>query len=90
MCVLCYNKFSCTKVLNKHLLTCNLRSKEVYPSENSYLPYDDKKAAIYASPLLILGVAEFERKLDGDNSKDDLEDSLKNKESFTDRKIFIR
>ena len=33
-----------------------------------------------------MGVADFETKLDGGNSKDDLADALISKESFTDRK----
>ena len=33
-----------------------------------------------------MGFADFETKLDGGNSKDDLADALKSKESFTDRK----
>ena len=34
----------------------------------------------------IMGFADFETKLDGGNSKDDLADALISKESFTDRK----
>ena len=33
-----------------------------------------------------MGFADFETKLDGGNSKDDLADALISKESFTDRK----
>ena len=83
---MCYEKFSASVALNRHLLTCNAPTKEVYPPENSYISYDDKKAAKYASPLSIMGFADFETKLDGGNSKDDLADALKSKESFTDRK----
>ena len=83
---MCYEKFSTSVALNRHLLTCNALAKEVYPPEHSYIPYDDKKAAKYASPLSIMGFADFETKLDGGNSKDDLADALISKESFTDRK----
>ena len=83
---MCYEKFSTSVALNRHLLTCNALTKEVYPPENSYISYDDKKAAKYASPISIMGFADFETKLDGGNSKDDLADALISKESFTDRK----
>ena len=86
VCVVCYEKFSTSIALNRHLITCNALTKEVYPPENSYISYDDKKAAKYASPLSIMGFADFETKLDGDSSKDDLADALKSKESFTNRK----
>ena len=86
VCDVCYEKFSTSVALNRHLLTCNALTKEVYPPENSYISYDDRKAAKYASPLSIMGFADFETKLDGDSSKDDLTDALKSKESFTDRK----
>ena len=88
---MCYEKFSTGVALNGHLLTCNDLTKKVYPPENSYISYDDKKAAKYASPLSIMGFADFETKLEGCSFKDDLTDALKSKESFTDRKkTFIR
>jgi len=64
----CYEKFSSSVPLNRHLLTCNALTKEIYPPENSYISYDDKKAAKYASPLSLMGFAEFETKLDGDRA----------------------
>ena len=82
---MCYEKFSTSVALNRQLLTCNALTKEFYPPENSYISYDDKKAAKHASPLSIMWFAVFETKLDGDSYKDDLADALKNKESFTDR-----
>ena len=51
VCDVCYEKFSTSVALNRHLLTCNALTKEVYPPENSYISYDDRKAAKYASPL---------------------------------------
>ena len=62
--------------MNRHLLTFNSITKEVYAPENSSLSYDDKQAAKYASPLSIMGVVDFETKLDGNNSRDDFKDAL--------------
>ena len=86
VCVVCYEKFSTSKALNRHLLSCNSITLEVYPPEKSYLSFDDKKAAKYASPLSIIGFADFETKLDGNYCKDDFKDALKSEESFTERK----
>ena len=33
---------------------------EVYPKEKSFVSFDDKKAAKYASPISIMGFADFE------------------------------
>ena len=86
MCVVCYEKFSTSKALNRHLLSCNSITLEVYPPEKSYLSFDDKKASKYASPLSIIGFAYFETELDGNYCKDDFKDALKSEESFTERK----
>ena len=88
MCVVCYDKFSCSKVLNRHLLTCNAVTKEVYPPEKSYLSFDNKKAAKYSSPISIMGFADFETKLDDINCKDNFVDALNSKESFTKKKKY--
>ena len=39
-------------------------TKEVYPSPRTFVSFDDKKAAKLASPLSIIGFADFEEKLD--------------------------
>ena len=71
MCVVCYNKFSTSKALNRHLLTCNSKTVDVYPPEKSYLSFDDKKAAKYACPLSIIGFADFETKMVSTDNKDE-------------------
>ena len=50
------------------------------------MSFDDNKAAKYASPLSIIGFADFETKLDGNYCKDDFKDALKSEQSFTERK----
>ena len=87
VCVICYDKFSTSKALNRHLLLCNALTKEEYPSPGTFLSYDDKKAAKYAYPLSIIGFADFETKLNiNENVNVTFEDSLKSNESFTVRK----
>ena len=61
-------------------------TNELYPPKNSFLYFDDRKAAKYASPLSIMGFADFETKLELINCKDNLENSFDIKESFTKRK----
>ena len=90
VCVVCHEKFSTRVALNRHLLTCNALTKKVYPPENSYISYNEKKAAKYASPLSIMGFADFETKLDDDSSKDDLANALRSKENLLTEKTFIR
>jgi hypothetical protein len=63
VCTICYNRFGKAKTLNRHLLICNSLTEEVYPSKNAFLSFDEKKAAKYASPLTIIGFADFEAKL---------------------------
>ena len=46
-----------------------------------------KKAAKYASPISIMGFADFETKLECINSKDKSEDMIEKNQSFTTRKI---
>ena len=86
VCVVCYDKFSTSKALNRHLLTCNSMTKDDYPPEKSYLSFDDKKAAKYACPLSIVGFGDFETKLDVINNKDEFKDAFNRIESFTIRK----
>jgi len=86
VCVVCYNKFSTSKALNRHLLTCNSKTVDVYPPEKSYLSFDDKKAAKYACPLSIIGFADFETKIVSTDNKDEFKDAFDRIDSFTTRK----
>ena len=86
VCVVCYNKFSTSKALNRHLLTCNSKTVDVYPPEKSYLSFDDKKAAKYACPLSIIGFADFETKIVSTDNKDEFKDAFHRLDSFTTRK----
>ena len=86
VCVVCYNKFSTSKALNRHLLTCNSKTLDVYPPEKSYLSFDDKKAAKYACPLSIIGFADFETKIVSIDNKDEFKDAFHRLDSFTTRK----
>ena len=86
VCVVCYNKFSTSKALNRHLLTCNSKTVDVYPPEKSYLSFDDKKAAKYACPLSIIGFADFETKIVSTDNKDEFKDAFDRLDSFTTRK----
>ena len=73
---MCYEKFNTGKALNRHLLSCNFTTKDVYLTEKSKLSFDEKNAAKYASPLSIMGFAGFETKLDGKKCNDDFKDAL--------------
>ena len=64
VCTICYDRFSYMKGLNKHLLICNCRTEEKYPAPNTFLFYDDKRAAKFASPITVIGFADFECKLE--------------------------
>ena len=86
VCTVCYDKFSTNTALNRHLISCNSMTNEVYPPDKTYLSFDSKKAAKYASPISIMGFADFETKLECINSKDKLEDTIEKNESFTIRK----
>ena len=83
VCVICYDRFSTSKALNRHLLTCNATTKEIYPSPKTFLTFDDKKAAKFASPLAITGFADFESKFDCiNNANDNFKEVVKNKKKF--------
>ena len=73
-------------VINRLLLSCNSMTKKVCPLEKRCLSYDDKSVSKYASLLSIIGLADFETKLDELNYKVNSKDTLKNKECFTKRK----
>ena len=60
---------------------------ETYPNPKTFLTFDDKKAAKFASPLAITGFADFESKFDCiNNANDKFKDVIKTKKSFTIRK----
>ena len=82
VCVICYDRFSTSKALNRHLLTCNAMTKETYPSSKTFLTFDDKKAAKFASPLAITGFADFESKFDCINNANKFKEVVKNKKKF--------
>ena len=67
------------------MLTCNSMTTEVYPKEKSFVSFDDKKAAKYASPISIMGFADFETKQKFINKEVNLENTLGKMESFTTR-----
>merc|ERR1711873_362329 len=71
--------------LNRHMLTCNSMTTWVYPKEKSFVSFDDKKAAKYASPISIMGFADFETKQKFINKEVNLENTLGKMESFTTR-----
>ena len=85
VCVICYDKYSTSQALNRHLLICNSITKEVYPSPQTFISFDDKKAAKFASPLAIVGFADFEAKLDS-LSIDEDQKTFESNKSFTIRK----
>ena len=68
------------------MISCNSMTNEVNPPDKTYLSFDSKKAAKYASPISIMGFADFETKLECINSKNKLEDTIEKNESFTIRK----
>ena len=83
LCVICYDRFSTSKTLNRHLLTCNARTKEIYPNSKTFLDFDDKKAAKFASPLAITGFTDFESKFDCfKNTNDKFKEVIQNKKKF--------
>ena len=43
VCDVCYERFSAPTALNRHMLTCNSMTIEVYPKEKSFVSFDDKK-----------------------------------------------
>ena len=86
VCDVCYERFSAPTALNRHMLTCNSMTTEVYPKEKSFVSFDDKKAAKYASPISIMGFADFETKQKFINKEVNLESTLGKMESFTTRK----
>ena len=62
---------------------------ETYPKPKSFLSFDDKKAAKYASLISIMGFADFETKQDLIDREANLKDSLDKMDSFTTRKVLI-
>ena len=54
VCVICYDRFSTSKAPDRHLLICNVMTKEIYPSPNKFLTFDDNKAAKFTGQLLDL------------------------------------
>ena len=62
-------------------------TKEIYPPPKTFISFDDKKAAKYASPLSIIGFADFEAKLD-DLCKDsnEIQKKIMPSKSFTIKK----
>ena len=61
--MICYERFSSGKALKRHSLICNSITKEKFPKPKTFLSYDNKKAAKFASPISIIGFADFEAKL---------------------------
>ena len=86
VCVVCYERFSAPTSLNRHMVSCNSMTLETYPKPKSFLSFDDKKAAKYASPISIMGFADFETKQDLIDREANLKDSLGKMDSFTTRK----
>ena len=86
VCVVCYERFSAPSSLNRHMISCNSMTIETYPKTKSFLTFDDKKAAKFASPISIMGFADFETKQECIDREANLKDSLGNKKSFTIRK----
>ena len=63
VCMICYERFSSGKALKRHSLICNSITEEKFPKPKTFLSYDNKKAAKFASPISIIGFADFEAKL---------------------------
>ena len=62
-------------------------TEAVYPAPKTFLEFDGKKAAKFASPMSIMGFADFETKLDSlNNENGDFNDALKSNKSFTNKK----
>ena len=58
-------------------------TKETYPNPKTFLAFEDKKAAKFASLLAITGFADFESKLDCiNNANDKFKEVIKNKKKF--------
>ena len=84
VCMICYDRYSTSKALKRHLLICNGITKETFPKHNTFLSFDNNKAAKYASPLSIIGFADFEAKLDKlEDSDNECKNSLINNKSIT-------
>ncbi len=84
VCTICYDRFSTINVLKRHLLICNSTTKEQFPPPNTFLSYDNKKAAKYASPISIIGFADFESKLKKlDDSTSECKNGIINNKSTT-------
>ena len=84
VCIICYDRFSTKKTLNRHLLICNSLTKELYPPEKTFISFDEKKAAKFASPLSVIGFSDFEAKLESiSGSKNKSENNLGSNKSCT-------
>ena len=84
----CCRRLSKNQCLKRHLLLCNSAAKEIYPKPNSYLSFDQNKAAKYSSTIDVFGFADFECKLlpletncNGEGKNDEMNDK-----SFTYKK----
>ena len=87
VCDICFDRFSKKMSLNRHLLICNAMTKEVYPDPKTFLEFDEKKAAKFASPIAITGFADFESKLDSVNRESgNFTDALASNKTFTNKK----
>ena len=42
VCTICYDKFSTNAALNRHLISCNSMTNEMYPPDKTYLSFDCK------------------------------------------------
>ena len=87
VCTICYERFSSSKALKRHLLICNSITEEKYPKPKTFLSYDNKKAAKFASPISIIGFADFEAKLKRiEGSDNECKNSVINNTSSTVKK----
>ena len=87
VCMICYERFSSGKALKRHSLICNSITEEKYPKPKTFLSYDNKKAAKFASPISIIGFADFEAKLKRiEKSEDECRNNVTNNKSTTIKK----
>ena len=90
VCMICYERFSSGKALKRHSLICNSITEEKFPKPKTFLSYDNKKAAKFASPISIIGFADFEAKLMRiEKSEDECRNNVTNNKSTTIKKAFI-
>ena len=87
VCMICYERFSSSKALKRHSLICNSITEEKYPKPKTFLSYDNKKAAKFASPFSIIGFADFEAKLKKiEEGENECKNSITNNKSTTIKK----